>query len=127
MRCSLLLIAALLCAACHGPREAPALMYELVPLEDGVYSGKHKGAVGMAVVEVTIEDGRIEDVRIVRGFSSPIGRKAYRRLPERIVERRTVEVDAVTGATYSSNIIKTAVRDALGKAAQGKEDHQGPD
>jgi uncharacterized protein with FMN-binding domain len=116
MRCGLLLIAALLCAACHGPREAPALRYEPLPLRDGLYTGKNRGAVGMAEVEVTVENGRVEDVRIVRGFSSPIGRKAYRKLPQRIVEHRTVEVDAVTGATYSSNIIKGAVRDALNKA-----------
>ncbi len=114
-----LLIAVLLCTACHAPREAPMLRYEQVKLEDGVYAGKAKRAVGMAEVEVTVKNGMIEDVKILRGFSSPIGRKAFLRLPQRIVEHRSVEVDAITGATYSSNIIKAAVRDALRKASPG--------
>jgi uncharacterized protein with FMN-binding domain len=116
MRFSTLLIVALLSSSCHAPREAPALRYEQTRLEDGVYTGKAKGAVGMAAVEVTVKDGRIEDVKILGSFSSPIGRKAYKRMPERIKERGSVEVDVVTGATYSSNMIKDAVRDALKKA-----------
>lgn len=111
-----LLMVALLGLACHAPREAPTLRYEHLQLEDGIYTGKAKGGVGSAEVEVTVRDGEIADVKILSGFSSPIGRKAFRRLPQRIVERRSVEVDAITGATYSSNIIKAAVREALNQA-----------
>jgi uncharacterized protein with FMN-binding domain len=103
--------------ACRAPRAAPELLYEQVALEDGVYIGSAKRALGSAKVEVTVKDGRIDDVRILRGFSSPIGRKAYREIPQRIVAHRSVEVDAVTGATYSSDIIKAAVREALEQAS----------
>jgi len=37
-------------------------------------------------------------------------------MPKRIVEKQTLDVDAISMATLSSNNVKKAVLDALGKA-----------
>ena len=90
-------------------------------LRDGVYEGSDKTLLGKAVVKVTIKDGEIADIAVVDRFCSWLGAKAYRELPSRIVEKQTPDVDAVTGATASSNNIKNAVKEALRKATVRSE------
>jgi len=98
------------CAA--SPKTAPAAGWR-----DGVYVGSNFTGVGKAKIQVTIKDGKIADVKTLSEFSSWVGCKAYGAMQARIVAKQTPEVDAVTGATLSSNNIKNAVRDALRKAA----------
>ena len=85
-------------------------------LEDGVYEGQHRHGLNSAVVRVTVRDGRIADVQLVKHFSSWIGKRVNEVIPRRIVEQQSTQVDAVTGATNSSNVIMQAARNALEKA-----------
>lgn len=84
-------------------------------LEDGTYSGSGTGLRGETDVTVTIENGAITDVTI---DSYEDDREYFERAEETIIEEiiaeQSVDVDAVSGATYSSNSIKEAVADALG-------------
>lgn len=97
---------------------APATQPGRVVWRDGTYVGSDFTGIGRAKVQVTIKDGKILEVKTLsRLCSSWFGAKAYGLIEARIVQKQSPDVDAVTGATYSSNNIKNAVRDALRKAA----------
>lgn len=85
-------------------------------LKNGNYEGTCKRKLGMAKVKVTIEGGTIAKIDFLGKFSSPWGTKAFDAMPQRILDAQSTSVDAVSGATYSSDTIKRAVEDALRKA-----------
>lgn len=92
---------------------------ELARLKDGVYVGEDSVPLCNVKLAVTIKEGRISDIKILSHFVSyPLAERAYTIIPKRIIEKQSLDVDAVTGATISSNNIKKALQDAL-KKAQG--------
>ncbi len=96
--------------------EAQTESQQAEKLTDGTYEGSYRRLAGMARVKVIVENGKIAGIDIIRRFCSPWGRKAFEQMPGRILESHSTEVDAVSGATYSSDNIKRAVEDALKKA-----------
>ena len=88
-------------------------------LTDGVYEGSYKGGPNKATVKVTIKDKRIFSIEIVE-HSAWKGKKAEPVIPKSIVDSQSTKVDAVSGATNSSNVIMNAVQKAIEKAYQGE-------
>lgn len=86
----------------------------LLPYADGVYTGSSRGYGGAVKVQVTMENGRITDIRIVSAAheTSNFLRRA-KRLLRTVQEAQTWEVDAVSEATYTSRGILGAIRNAL--------------
>ena len=85
-------------------------------LKDGSYEGSGIGFRGNLKVEVDVSEGKISSIRVVENVDdAPYFEKA-KGLITNIVSGQTPNVDSVSGATYSSNGIKSAVRDALKKA-----------
>ena len=84
------------------------------PYTDGVYTGSSQGYGGLVTVQVTVENGRIADIEIL---SAPGETEPYITLARTIIgvviDQQTWEVDAVSGATYSSRGILGAVQNAL--------------
>ncbi len=82
---------------------------------DGVYSGSGTGFRGTTNVTVTVEGGVITDITVTsyqdddRFFNN-----AQYGVIADILAAQSVDVDTVSGATYSSNSIKEAVANALG-------------
>lgn len=70
---------------------------------------------GQVKLEVVIEEGKIADIQYqqVPDWDS---QKVKTEMREKIIEKQSPRVDAVTGATVSSNLISEAVEDALKKA-----------
>lgn len=89
--------------------------------KDGTYTGSGKGFGGTISVKVTVKDGKISaiDVTSASGETASYFSKAKGIIPK-IISGQTTNVDAASGATYSSNGIITAVRNALSKAETGK-------
>ena len=85
-------------------------------LMDGVYEGSYRSLPNSAVVKVTIDEGRIVNVELVKHFASWNGKKVTEVIPRRIVSEQSTRVDAVTGATNSSRVIMNAVQRAVEKA-----------
>lgn len=84
---------------------------------DGTYVGEGEGKYGVIKVEVTIQGGKIKEIKTLEhsetpGLSDPVFEKLYKS----IVDKQTTEVDAVSGGTITSDGIKQAVADALSKA-----------
>ena len=79
-----------------------------------VGKGVGKGFGGDIKVEVHLKDDAIVDVKIIEHSETEgISNVAREEMPKRIVENQSYNVDTVSGATYSSNGIKDAVKDAL--------------
>ena len=79
--------------------------------EDGVYEGYSETTLVKVRVRVTVTDGKIENIEILEhqcGKGKPANAIA-----EGMARRNDIEVDAVSGATVSSEVIKDAVRNAL--------------
>ena len=110
--CVLLMAAG--CQVAMPPKTGGTLPTE--GLKDGVYKGSYGNGPNSAVVKVTIKENRIEEVHIVRHFSSWKGFKVNEIIPQRIVDMQSTSVDAVSGATNSSIVIMNAAQEALEKA-----------
>ena len=89
--------------------------------KDGTYTGSGKGFGGTISVKVTVKDGKISaiDVTSASGETASYFSKAKGIIPK-MISGQTTNLDAASGATYSSNGIITAVRNALSKAETGK-------
>ncbi len=85
--------------------------------QDGEYEGSAKGFGGIITVKVTVQQDLITDIAILSADKED---RAYLEMASTIVtkilEAQTVQVDTVSGATYSSTGIKNAVADALEQA-----------
>ena len=106
-----------------APTEAPAVTDEPSDSAEGLYTpGEYvQSAVGFGgevVVTVTVDANSILSIT-AEGASETdgIGSNAIEKLPGKIVEAQSVEVDGVSGASFTSNAIKTAVAAALAQAS----------
>ncbi len=84
-------------------------------MRDGTYRGRDKNGPNTAVVEVTIQNQKIVDVKIIQ-HNAWKGKSADPIIPERIVRHQSTDVDAVSGATNSSNVIMNAAQKAIEQA-----------
>lgn len=86
-------------------------------LKDGTYTGTGSGRNGEITVELTVKAGKLATVNVVRhGETAGISDAALARVPAEIVAQQSTAVDAVTGATMTSEGIKAAVADAIRRA-----------
>ena len=70
-------------------------------------------------VSVTVKSGKITDIATVStGDDMPFYNRAYSAVTDEIISSQSTSVDSVSGATFSSRGIMSAVEDALSKAAQ---------
>ena len=80
----------------------------------GTYSGTSKGFGGDVDVTVTVSEKSIDDIKIDGSHETEnIGSFAVDMLDDRILEAQTPNVDALTGATVTSNAVFRALNDAL--------------
>lgn len=90
---------------------------------DGVYTGSAPGYRGETTVEVTVKDGKIQNIDVLStGDDGPYMDRAKAAVIGNILGKQSVDVDAVSGATYSSNAIMQAVKNALSNTSDGKEE-----
>jgi uncharacterized protein with FMN-binding domain len=84
---------------------------------NGTYQGSGRGFRGVTTVSVTILNDKITSLKVVsHGDDKQFFQAAYPVVTKEILKAQSPNVDAVSGATYSSNGIMTAVTDALSKA-----------
>ncbi len=86
--------------------------------KDGTYEGvSMKGMHGELKVEVKVAGGKISSVSVTsHNETAGIGTAAIDQIPAKIIEKQSVEVDAISGATITSVAILEAVSGALDKA-----------
>lgn len=89
-------------------------------LADGTYEATADGfsLVEKVPMSVTIEDGRIASIDISEDCSDTtiMVRTVQQLLVPRIIDAQSVGVDAICGATATSNAVKSGVKDCLAQA-----------
>lgn len=87
-----------------------AQMPDLTQFADGVYRGIYdlSGTPVKVNLDVYIQDNRIVKIEIIKHNCSPIGKKAEN-IIEYVIEKQSLEVDVVSGATASSKSILKAI------------------
>jgi uncharacterized protein with FMN-binding domain len=105
-------------AMAQGTRAFANLDLKQVP--NGKFRASSIGFRGPVEVEVEVRDGKILSVNVTRQQEDAyFYHMANRQVPKRIVDKQSIKgVDAVTGATVSSNAIINAAAKALGSAAR---------
>jgi uncharacterized protein with FMN-binding domain len=113
---ALMLAIAILAISCNSIPfdEITASLPDMEARPDGVYRGNYdlKGSPVKVTLDVTVQNHKLSDVNIVKHICSPIGKKAEKIIGT-IIEKQSLNVDAVSGATGSSKAILKAVENAL--------------
>ena len=80
---------------------------------EGTGVGKH----GDITVAVTFDNGKIQDIKVVKTAENPIlAQKVFTEFKDEIVAQNSTELDMISGATFSSKGFVDAVNDAAKKA-----------
>lgn len=82
-------------------------------LADGVYKGSATGFSGPVTVAVTIMDKKITSIDVLSSTDDEAFFNRAKGVIDRIISSQSFDVDVVSGATYSSNGIIGAVKNAL--------------
>lgn len=82
-------------------------------IADGVYKGSATGFSGPVTVAVTILDKKIVSIDILSASDDEAFFNRAKGVIDRIISSQSLDVDVVSGATYSSNGIIGAVKNAL--------------
>ena len=106
--------------AAEAPAEPKATEAPAAPEKTlaGKYTGKAAGYHGDVQVEIELDaEGKLIGVTVGDNTETEgVGTTAIEKIPGKIVESRSLAVDAVTGATKTSRAIVAAVADALTSA-----------
>ena len=119
---SLVLACMMLLSACGG--SAPAATTEAAAPAAASYTGTAQGMGGEVSVTLTIENGVITDcVATGDKETDGIGSVVIAQFPAQVVEGNTINLDAVSGATITSNAFIEAAKAALTAAGLNPDDY----
>lgn len=94
--------------------------------QNGIYTGTGEGYRGKVTVTVKVADGKITEL-VLDDYADDKSymERAKNRIFQEMISRQNTDVDAVSGATYSSNGLIEAVNKALGNdEGEGKKNEQ---
>lgn len=83
---------------------------------DGVYSGSYEEFPVSAEVKVTIENQKITKIELIKHVTGQ--GKAAEVITGEVIETQRLDIDSISGATYSSKVILKAIRNAMEKSIQ---------
>lgn len=90
---------------------------EKTSMKAGTYTATTKGNNGDVVVEVVVNEESIESVKVIEhNESAGIYDVPFEVIPKQVVEFQTTNLDAISGATVSSNALITGVIECLKQA-----------
>lgn len=96
------------------------LMISLVSCKDSkdsnVFTGEGKGKNGTIKVEVTIENNEIQKIDVVENHESEFTKDVFTKVINSIVAQNNPDIDVLSGATWTSEGIITAVKNAVDKS-----------
>ncbi len=102
--------------ACSGGKASTTTSAASSGYVDGTYTGSAQGLNGEVPVTVTVKGGKITDIAVGENKETPaIAAAAIEKIPAAIIAAQSTKVDAVSGATITSNAIIKAVEQALSK------------
>lgn len=97
----------------------PADPLEGIELGENEYAASVESIGGPVVVKVTMDGDAIKAVEVVKNDETPgIGSVAVEKMPARIIEANSIDVDTVAGATCTSRAIIGAVAAAVAESGK---------
>ena len=94
---------------------------------DGIYTAEAIGFEGKITVQITVAEDKITDITVLSAEDEEEYLSRAKRVIPAILEGQSPNVDAVSGATYSSTGILNAVKLALAKAAVAPAEETAPE
>ncbi len=91
--------------------KTPITDVDLSVVEDGSYDGSYSAFPVSVTVKVTVEDHAITEILITKHDNGQ-GKPAEVIIDD-VLSSQSIDVDVISGATYSSKVILLAIRDAL--------------
>jgi uncharacterized protein with FMN-binding domain len=91
--------------------QTPITDVDLSTLDDGTYTGSYEAFPVNVTVDVTVQDHVITAIVITKHDNGQ-GQPAEVIVDE-VLSAQSLDVDVISGATYSSKVILLAIRDAL--------------
>jgi uncharacterized protein with FMN-binding domain len=113
---ALIAAAALSLAGCKFTDDINKLVIspiDLSAIKDGNYEGAQDNKLVTAKVSVQVQSGKIAELKLLEHSHGP-GHGADAIL-DRVVATQSLQVDSVSGATYSSKVVLKAIEIALSK------------
>ena len=116
-----ILLIGLLAVGCGGPTPPSDNGVndeeEAAPSDKEVYTGEAEGGHGPVIVEVTMDGDEIVKIEVVEeNETKGLGDAAFEELIPKIIDAQSTDgIDAVSGATVSSEALFGAVNEALSK------------
>lgn len=89
---------------------------------DGTYSGEGQGHGGKILIDLTIQGGAITAIDVKENNETPGIADAMNVLTDQMIAGNTLDVDTISGATYTSQGFIEAVEDAFAKSGAAKSD-----
>ncbi|MBQ3466923.1 MAG: FMN-binding protein, partial [Oscillospiraceae bacterium] len=86
---------------------------------EGSYTASAQGFGGVVSVKLTVDSEKVTEIAITGGDETPsVGGKAIEHFNEHLVGISSADdIDGVSGATFPSTAVKTAVADCLAQAS----------
>jgi fumarate reductase flavoprotein subunit len=105
------------CAGGSNTKKAANTEDAKVSFKAGTYKASVDGKNGPIEVEVTFSEHKIEDVKVVNfNETAGVSDASIKKIPEEIVKNQSLKVDAVAGATVTSDALLAAVMDCVKQA-----------
>lgn len=82
----------------------------------GTFEGESNGKGGPFILEVTLENSEIQDIKILESEESSYTEPVIADLTNQIIETNSTDVEVVSGATLTTKAITGAVKDAVKKS-----------
>lgn len=83
---------------------------------NGTFKGEANGKGGPFILEVTLENSEIKDIKIVESKESGYTEPVIADVTNQIIETNSTDVEAVSGATLTTKAITGAVKDGIKKS-----------
>ena len=95
----------------EGLDEIKITPIDLTLIKDGDYQGKYSAFPVSVTVVVSVTDHRIASIDIIEHNNGQGGEAEA--IVDEVIRMQSLNVDVISGATYSSQVIKLAIADAL--------------
>ena len=110
-----LLIAAIAVALLLRPRTLDTPNIDLNTVSDGTYIGVYQNKILLAVVQVEVLDHEIICINILEHKDAYMEQAEM--ITKDVLDEQSLEVDAISGATLTSDTVLKAIEDALQQGA----------
>lgn len=86
---------------------------DLSKIDNGEYNGEYTALPIIVETKTYIKDGKIDRIEIIKHINGQ-GKNAEK-IIESIIEKQKINVDTISGATYSSIVIQKAIEESLSR------------